>query len=156
MNTLVIVAFIASAICYIYLVIFGIRDTIIEKLTNLYIYTDPHFANRSKHTRNDWDSLNYGTFINKRPIIFALLVNAFFILGLPFFAAIFSAILFGKVPVSSEIESLANVQIMVTTIAWYYLFAVIGVFYHIFSFKKYKNKASEDKSYWEAKSILMG
>jgi hypothetical protein len=155
MNALILFCFIATAFCYFYFVIFEVRNTIIEKLTNYYIYSDHNFAKKSKRTTNDWDSLDHGNFFKKWPLIFVLLMKSYLIIGVPFFAALFAVFIFGKVPINSDIESNINIQIMINTIVCYYLFAFIGIIYHVFSLKKYKEKASENKSYWEAKSILM-
>lgn len=148
------VCFILMPLCYAYLVIFGVRDTIIEKLTNLYIYTDPSFANRSKYTRGDWDSLNHAGFIRKTPIIFALMKKGILIIGIPFMSSLFSIFLFGIIPVNSNEESLTNISLMVLTVVLYYIFAILVIVYHRLSFENYKEKATMEKNLWEAKSIL--
>lgn len=154
METFNWICFVLMPLCYAYLVIFGVRDTIIYKLTNLYIYTDPSFANRSKYTRGDWDSLNHMRFIRKTPILFALMKEGILILTIPFMASLFSVFLFGILPVNSPEESDINLKILILTIGIYYIFAVLVIIYHKLSFYSYKEKAMMEKNLWEAKSII--
>lgn len=138
METFSWIALIVLPVLYVYMAVFNIKDTIISKLSKLHIY----YSTESELKKGDWDSLNHSNFIKRAPVLFVLLINAAFLLGLPFIAGLFSVILFGAIPDLDINDPYQNLRIFGNTIVAYYLTAVVAIIYHLISFPKYKEIAS--------------
>jgi len=155
MHTIFIIGFCATATYYLYMVIFDVRNTLIDKLTNLAIYNDAGFRNRKKYIKEDWDLLKYRGFLRKRPIIFAMFAKeGILLLIMPFIAGLFGIMAFGHVPGHSLKDADLNAEVGLIIAGSYYFFAIAGCIFHAIYYKKYKDKAMMEKLRLEGRSII--
>ena len=141
--------------CYVYYVVFLMREFIIEKTKNMLIYQDQTFTNRDSYTRGDWDSLNHEKSVRRRIIWFTIWKHAVLIFCLPVFGSMNAALEWGLVPADATTSTI-NAIIMAKYIAACYVFALIVFIFHWRLLRKYKQKAELDKATTETKEILRG